>query len=332
MQLGIVRFLINNLQISKNEHQHLVFPFVKTRKYRNFQILIYHRIDDNNDFFLDSMPTHVFENQMRYLSMHFNIYPLEEMIERMKAKDVPDNAIVITFDDGYRDVYTHALPILKKYSIPATIFLTTDAIDSRRILWHDMVFSAFKRTTALSLKDFGHDTKTYSLTTSEARLFAEREVLQFLKSLDQQTRMSWISYLTDQLQVVGIKEMPSLMMTWNEIKLMHQEGISFGSHTHTHPILSKISSYEVYKEVHDSKQLIEAKLGIPANCFAYPNGKMDDFNETTKSLLKEAGYTCALTTIFGSNEYYQDCFELRRGTPWDDNLHQFGMRLCYHKL
>ena len=93
---------------------------------------------------------------MEYLVTNFNVCSLEEIVERMEYNDVQENSVVITIDDGYRDNYLHAYPILKKYSIPATIFLATNPISDRTILWHDKVFSAFRETKITYIRRFGN--------------------------------------------------------------------------------------------------------------------------------------------------------------------------------
>ena len=122
------------------------------------------------------------------------------------------------------------------------------------------------------------------------------------------------------------------MLTWDHVRIMHENDISFGSHTVTHPILSRVPISRARTELCISKRVIEEKLGCPVKTFAYPNGKEEDFNETTKLLLKEAGYICALTTIFGTNECNQDLFALRRGQPWEKDLPTFAVKLQWYKF
>jgi peptidoglycan/xylan/chitin deacetylase (PgdA/CDA1 family) len=107
------------------------------------------------------------------------------------------------------------------------------------------------------------------------------------------------------------------------VREMHNAGIRFGSHTVSHPILSRLSREELRKEVCDSKRDIESQLGTPAACFAYPNGKPADYDETAKILLRESGYKCAATTLGGFNTTFQDPFELRRGQPWQSDIDVF---------
>lgn len=328
----LINGFINNFQLKKGGEDKLIFPFVKKRQSRNVQILVYHRVNDDKDPFFPAVPTDVFANQMDYISSHYNIFSLEEAIERMKREDVPDNAVVVTFDDGYKDNYLNASPILCKLLIPATIFVATDAIGSKRILWHDRVFSAFRESPMSFLDGFGNRPKGYSLVTLEEKLYAQREILYFLQSLNDRERLFWIDRLVEKLRVTDRKQTPDLMLTWEEIQSMHEGGIFFGAHTVTHSILSKLSTNKAREEIYGAKRILEEKLGIPVKTFAYPNGRREDFNEATKDLLREAGYLCALTTIPGTNETGQDLFELRRATPWDQDIYTFGMRLNYYKF
>lgn len=330
---GLELFLrfVSRFQCREEMRSGSFFPGVAKRRSRNIQILTYHRVNDERDPFFPAIPTAVFESQMTYLASHFNVCSLEEALERMKKKDIPENAVVITFDDGYRDNYLNAFPILKRLGIPATIFLATDAIGSGRTLWHDVVFSAFRETRLPLLGGFGNDSREHPLRTLDEKLAAQRAVLEFLRSLEEGVRSFWIERLLERLKVDRIKGL-NLMLTWDEVKAMHKSRISFGSHTATHPILSRLSTDRASEEIYGSKRVIEEVLGAPVTTFAYPNGREKDFTDLTKKILKEAGYACAVSTIFGSNYSGQDLFALRRGTPWEEDLPRFALKLAWYKF
>jgi hypothetical protein len=129
------------------------FPFVKKRKGPSLQILTYHRVNDEHDPFFPATPVDVFEKQMAYVGRRHHVCALDEAVERFWLGDLPDNAVAITFDDGYRDNYLHAFPIVKSLSLPMTIFLATDAIGTGRTLWHDRVFSAFRDTVVPAIRE-----------------------------------------------------------------------------------------------------------------------------------------------------------------------------------
>ena len=240
--------------------------------------------------------------------------------------------LTITFDDGYRDNYENAFPILNRLGLPATIFLATGAIDSGRTLWHDRVFSALRETRATALEKFGDNGQTYPLNTPAAKRHSLAQLLNFLWSLDDGDRSLWVEKL---IQKLGIEEPVScerLMLSWDEIRAMSERGIGFGAHSVTHPILSKIPLRQLKQEIRDSKDIIESHLKMPVKHFAYPVGRREDFTDAVKKELRDAGFESAVTTIFGANDSKQDLFELRRATPWDQDIDSFALRLSYFKF
>ena len=112
---------------------------------------------------------------------------------------------------------------------------------------------------------------------------------------------------------------------------MSHGGIRFGSHTVSHPILSRVGRDRARRELEESKSMIEEQVGGSVDGFAYPNGTPADYLPETKTLLRDSGYRFAVTTSPGANDAATDAFELRRGTPWDDDLFAFGVRLLYNK-
>ncbi len=329
--IKFLNLFVNYFQL-KEQHK-ATFPFLVKRRTRNLQILVYHRINDENDLFFPATPIKIFERQMDYLAHNFNVCDLETAVDRLRRADVPENAVVVTFDDGYRDNYLNAFPILKHFSIPATIFLATDAIDTGKVLWHDRIFGAFRKTQKAFLDMPGRMARRYSLTTSAEKLVAQNEVLGLLRVLGGRDRLRVIDEVVSKL---GVSEDSAagedLMLTWDQIRAMQKSGIAFGSHTVTHPILSVLSVEEARAEIQQSKSIIEKELGTPISSFAYPNGSKKDYSDEIVEIVQEAGYSCAVTTIFGTNDSARQLFELRRATPWDEDIFCFGLRLNCYKL
>ena len=269
---------------------------------------------------------------MEFLVTHFTVRSLEAALDGIRRDDGVNDVVVVTFDDGYMDNFVNAFPVLRRLSIPATIFLATDAVGTDRSLWHDRVFAAFRETSAPTLKDFGVPAATYSLRTVEDKLRAQASILEFLRRHDTPSRSAWIERLTERLQVEDRRMAPDLMLRWQEVRSMQAAGISFGSHSVTHPILSRVTAVEAEREIVESKRRIEECLGVEVRTFAYPNGRPGDFDETTKRLLQNAGYTCAVTTTPGMNTPGQDPFELKRGQPWDEDTATFALKFCLSGL
>jgi peptidoglycan/xylan/chitin deacetylase (PgdA/CDA1 family) len=311
----------------------MTFPFIKRRRRRNCQILAYHRINDEGDRFFPAISVKTFEQQMKVLAECFAVCGLDEMIERIECDDLRESSVAVTFDDGYCDNYTNAFPILKRYSIPATIFLATDVIGTELRLWHDEVFAAFRETQVPELLGCGLGNAILPLTSLAKKLKAQAQILDYLWSLDIRARSIAIGRIQKALDVERTKLWTQrLMLTWQEVSEMYRCGIQFGAHTGSHPALSMLKPADAREEIRRSKSAIEKVLSTKVNTFAYPSGRPGHFTATTKALVEEEGFNCALTTIFGNNEAGMDLYEMRRIAPWNDDSEAFGLRLSYYKF
>jgi len=257
---------------------------------------------------------------------------IEDILEIIKKeKVIPDNLIAITFDDGYEDNYLYAYPILRKCSIPATIFCSTGFIGTKEVPLFDKIRLAFKNTKESYLKL--KNGVCYPLTTLEEKLYAMNSVMKMVTYLVDKQKISYLDWLFNTLKVEEeSRDLSQNMLSWEQIKVMNNNGISFGAHTVTHPILTTLPHEQIKQEVVMSKKIIEEHLGIAVKCFAYPDGKEGTFNNDIKKLLQEVGYICALTTIPGINSISQDFFELKRNQPYEKFLPFFGVKLILEKI
>lgn len=328
----VLRRIPGFMRLKRGENGFLEFPYLKVCRTRNVQILTYHRVNDEHDQFFPAMPVSVFQSQMEHLSECYRVLPLEEMAKRIQDNDIPDNAVVVTFDDGYRDNYTQAFPILRRLRLPATIFLATGVIGTDGVLWHDRVFSAFRLTKKTALIGFFERSSHLELSSLADKLKAQTQVLKILRELCESDRDFQIGRLRECLDIGSDAKQERIMLDWEEVSHMSRGGISFGSHTVTHPILSRLSHEEVERQIALSSEAIEKHVRIRPRTFAYPNGTRADFTETTKHVLKEAGYLCAVTTSFGTNAYGQDLFELKRGQPWEHDVNTFSAKMIWYKF
>ncbi|MEK7316249.1 MAG: polysaccharide deacetylase family protein, partial [Candidatus Eisenbacteria bacterium] len=169
------------------------------------------------------------------------------------------------------------------------------------------------------------------LTTVPERLHVQQLVLNELRSVSDEERAEAVVRLREALRVGPSRPVPGLMLSWDEAREMSLGGIRFGSHTVSHPILSRVGCDRAWRELEESKSIIEERVGVKVDGFAYPNGTPADFLPETKALLRDSGYRFAVTTSPGTNDAATDMFELRRGTPWDEDLFAFGVRLLYNK-
>ncbi len=277
---------------------------------RKTTILTYHRIIDiGRSFELDPIVVNAsirnFERQMDYLKRNYNAISLGEFVDCcIKKKNPPKNSVIIRFDDGYKDNYTNAYPILKKYNLPAVIFLTTRPIEKKELLWWDKTAYIINRTkkSNLILKGFGR----YSLKNKKKTL---KKIQSRLKGLPEDKKNLMIEMLSEKLKV-KIKN-KDICLDWNQVREMRKNNISFGAHTSTHPILTHLPLKMAEREILESKRIIEKNIKEEVGFFSYPNGENSDFNKDIKKILKKAGFKCALTYIAGRNSIRSDLFELK---------------------
>jgi len=283
-----------------------------------FYIIPYHMIVDEPNGFYPETSTADFEKQIAHLVKNYRVISLDKIVERVKTKRSLRRCVAITFDDGFRDNYEIAYPILRKYNIPVTIFLTTSYIDSGTALWFIKLRYIFMKTEKTELR-LRLDDKNILLPmhTKEAKFTASDRVMAYLKSCLDEQRLSLLDRLCDELEVNDFQGLYNLMLTWDQIKEMSKNDISFGAHTVNHPILSRISIEMAEREIQESKKNIEEKLGNPITSFAYPFGKKAQYSSDLFPVLEKLGFKCAVTTETEVNTQSTPLFELNRGIPWE---------------
>jgi len=256
----------------------------------------------------------VVEEMIRHLKKEYNIISFEKSVDLLKSKDdIPENTVVITFDDGYRDNYINAFPILKKYQVPATIFITAGVINSGKMLWYDVIVDAFEKTNKTYVDLHYLNLGTYSLISKSDKLRATKEVAVSGKYLKRNEKEAFIKNILKELGVHPENNINSQsMLTWDDIKIMSDNGISFGSHGMSHTILTTLSPEEAEFEITESKKMIEEKTGIAVHFFSYPNGGRKDFNEAIIQTLKKNNYTAACGLTRGGNDQNISLMELDR--------------------
>lgn len=284
-------------------------------------VLAYHRVVDieNLDNFpfdpnLISASSDSFSRQMDYIKDHFNCISLQDLIDHLNNKLLlPKRPIIITFDDGYRDNYEIAYPILKSRNIPASIFVATDYIGSNKIFWFDYIAYLIFHTSQNQLT---LDDKQFIIgKTSESRRQCSEKILQYLKSLPNRARLDAIEKIRLNLNIaVDEKDNPlSATLSWEHIKEMSQNRIEFGSHSKTHPILSQLEQKELIQELSESKSALEFHINKPINIIAYPEGGYNEYSISVILACKEAGYELGVSYVAGTqSENDISAFEIRR--------------------
>jgi peptidoglycan/xylan/chitin deacetylase (PgdA/CDA1 family) len=278
------------------------------------KILAYHDIGPQS-FFNLQVPEKVFRSHMSYLSdAGYNVISLEEAVELLKSKKpVPADTVVITFDDGYRSIYEHVLPAVKKYGMPVTVFLSTGPVEKRGPLFVDALAYAFEKTKKERLDLTPWGLKEYPVVNPGLKERAGLEINDFSKDLKTEERRKLLQFIFEKLDVeLDSPELKDRMLTWEEVRISKSQGVSFGAHTVSHPSLARISADEAREEIHRSKKMMEERLDSEIRTFAYPYGSAEDVDKKVRDIVSEKGFSCALTLQDGANSGGSDLFMLKR--------------------
>ena len=292
-------------------------------------ILMYHRIalaHDKQKNLLDSNVVSVsledFEKQMKHLSKNGNVITFDEFLDCYKKKGLTKDSVIITFDDGYKDNYLYAYPVLRKYKLSATISLTTGHINSNKLFWWDKIAYIIHKT---KIKRFTLDgLGTFSLKNKPKIIQIIQEKV---KKIPENKKNYLIARLAKKLNV-KIPLARNLFLSWNDVRKMSNNHISFSAHTVTHPILTRVSLKQAKDEIMLSKKKIERETKKQVSVFTYPNGDRKDMSITINQFLEKNGFSFALSTIYGANDLNIDPFRLKRvSVEDDDDLRLFQIKV-----
>ena len=288
-------------------------------------ILIFHRVLPEIDpLFPDEPDAARFDQMMGWVKKWFNVVPLDQAVDALKAGTLPARAVAITFDDGYADNRTVALPILQKHGLPATFFIATGFLDGGR-MWNDTIIESIRMAKGEIL-----DLKALDLGIHENRGTADKrqaidKVIGKIKYLPPSERVAVTESIADTL---GCRAPDDLMMTSDQVREMLAAGMQIGAHTIAHPILARLDRATARHEIATSKTRLEELIGEPVSLFAYPNGKPgSDYLAEHAGLVQDLGFSAAVSTAWGAARASSDLFQLPRFTPWDRSRTNFASRL-----
>ena len=288
-------------------------------------ILIYHRVLPEPDGLFPDVPDlKRFEQELHWISRWFHVLPLDEAAARLEAGSLPPRAAAITFDDGYADNATVALPALQRAGLSATFFIATSFLDGGR-MWNDTVIESVRacHTPWLDLGAVGLG--RFAMDGIESRRKAIGQLLPAIKYLAPAQRDAAVAAV----QVASGECLPDdLMMRSEQVLAMRRAGMQIGAHTRSHPILARLGDDVAADEISDSKRDLEALLSEPVSLFAYPNGKPGvDYGASHARMVQAAGFTAAVSTAPGAASAHSDRFQLPRFSPWDRGRTRYGLRM-----
>jgi peptidoglycan/xylan/chitin deacetylase (PgdA/CDA1 family) len=282
-------------------------------------VLMYHRISAAQDAMGMSVSPAHFDQHLSSLGRRARIVGLGELVGRMAAGDPFEGDLAaVTFDDGYKDNYANALPILKRHQASATVFVTTDFVDGRRRPLSSRLVAALRRLwSRQSPPESWIESGDAAVDAAIRRLLAHPDDLAHLAPLKRAYRgLSWerTEEIAGRLeQLAGETSLPDgEFLDWDEVRALAGQGVEIGSHTVAHPILSRVSPERGRHEIGASRLRLEKEIGLPVRGFAFPNGHRGDFTEDNVKAVPAAGYEYACTAEPGVNRPGDDRLRLRR--------------------
>ncbi len=294
-------------------------------------ILMYHHVKESDAQDAQGVTRNRLNEQMEYLKKHFCICSLDEIVSpRQKKQPISRNALALTFDDGFEDFYTQAYPVLKKHKVPATVYLVSHAVEHQVPIWTERLESIVKLSKNAEFElHLSGTRRSFSIQTEDERQEALIQIKSYLKKVSDGERQKAMAQLDGAYALQeGDASGNSRMLNWSQVREMKSYGITFGAHTMTHPILTRLPEQDAMREIRGSKEHIEKRLSEPVLDFCYPNGEASDFNERIKRIVQDAGFRSAATSIWGQNGRDQDPYELKRVYVTDEPLPFFAARIC----
>lgn len=288
-------------------------------------VLIFHRVHARPEPLFPGEPdADRFDALLSWIAESFSVMSLDRAVDCLQAGTLPPRALSITFDDGYADNYTVALPLLNKHGMNATFFVASGFLNGGR-MWNDTVIEAVRRVEVdeLDLRRIGLGIRP--LRSIEERRAAIEGLLPQFKYLPLAERDEKVAALAE---ICGSALPSDLMMTSGQLRALRSAGMTIGGHTRFHPILTRLDDKDAFAEIAEGKSQLEAILGEPVGLFAYPNGKPSrDYSASHAGMVRRAGFRAAVSTSTGMSTPSSDIFQLPRFTPWDRTRLRFGLRL-----
>lgn len=306
------------------------------------RILCLHGVEDESSD--DAMTSAALRRQLTALARRYNVVRLEDAVEMLAGRrPALKRCAVITFDDGYRNFLTHAVPVLLDLRLPATLFVATRFVGHGEPLWFDRLASALSgpgpeelRLPLPRLTDVAHMTPepgrwigrlvrenesdapielwAIPVRSADQRRTALASLKRYFKRLDLEQVTPCLAEIERQmgrrLESTNL-DARIAPLSWDELRGL-PDFISIGAHTASHQILGVVNEARMRVEVTESKAAVEANLSRPCRLFAYPNGGPGDFNATSERVLREAGFVCGLTTIDRAAQVGDNLFALPR--------------------
>ena len=262
----------------------------------------YHRIGDSSHTAYDpnifSCTENEFKEHISFYKNEFQVISTDDLVDMFEeGQSVDKKYAVLTFDDGYIDNYEVAYPVLKKFNLPATFFLTTDYLDNPQIPWWDEVAWLLKKS---KINRININNKVITIDKNNIEI-SIRSVLKEIKSEKQIPMAEKIGDIRKQCQMELTEDArtKNLFINWEQVKEMSDGGMFIGSHGVSHNILSHLDEKSQLSEISNSKSRLENMLGKTIETIAYPVGGPTAYYDITKKIVSDAGFKIGFSFVNG---------------------------------
>jgi peptidoglycan/xylan/chitin deacetylase (PgdA/CDA1 family) len=288
-------------------------------------LLLYHRVNDEDDPFFPALSRSVFAAQLDYVASRYRVEPLDDVAAWLARGAPGPPRVALTVDDGYPDTLEVVLPELSRRGLSATVFLSTSPPETGEPLWIDRTRWILKHATAPALRLPALGLPHWPLDGPAGRLDLLKRLLRRLKALPPADIDATVAGLETGLEPQGP---PVRLLRWPEVQRLAAGAFTLGAHTHRHYMLSRLDARAMEEEVATSLRLIEQRTGIRATSFAYPNGEPSDYDARAIAVLRRLGLRCAVTSRHALARPGQDPFQLPRLYTSEPSLPLFAARLA----
>jgi len=262
------------------------------------------------------MSSELFEQHISWLARNYNCVNITGLLEQQASGIILPRTACVTFDDGFMNNYTVALPILKKYRVPATLFVAAGYVGGDDLIWSDRLAAIIATKSGATALTFGDE--SYSVRTSDDCAKSFRSIAAALKKLHpNEIEVGIIRFASSNNIDISMLNNASWfdefrIADWQQLReMVCSEIFEVGSHTINHTIVSRLSREEAKQEIVGSLEILKANIdAVPY--FAYPNGGSSDFSSEHRDIAKDANYRAVTTAIPGSFTKYSDPFQIYR--------------------
>lgn len=293
---------------------------------------MFHQVNNKASVFYPPMPVSVFKELCIYIKSNYEIITPSSIKLHFQTSNKP--AAIISFDDAHYDIMEYAFPILAELKIPFNVNIDTEILDTGKPQDFVRVYDILNNT---SIKEYANSKyfSTPIIINKLNPMLTENQFTTLLSNLKPEQKREVV---IDLAKVAGMSnDNYSKMLSKKDVQYLSSKGVEFGSHSHTHSILSKIDEEQLEYELKHSKQILESLINKSINILAYPNGV---YNKAVKSMAKKLGYSIFLETedsinYIDSTDKFNDSF--KRINQYHNNLnealaHTYGITKYIKKL